>query len=87
MAIQQSSVSTPEDHVKINAIRTAVHADFVSRSVGSARLRKVSVDHPTPALVLAYEYHGDPIRANEIVVRNNISNPAFALGQLSILSI
>jgi prophage DNA circulation protein len=50
------------------------------------RLRTLSLDKPTPALVLAYSLYQDAERADEIVMRNGASDPLFLSGDLLVLT-
>lgn len=65
---------------------TAAMAEAItSDAVDLPRVRDVSVEYPTPALVLADRLYADPSRATEITERNGIVDPSSVAGALRVL--
>lgn len=62
------------------AVRVAVAQDLAARVLVAPRLTTVVPARTLPALVLAYQCHGDATRDAEIIRRNGIAHPGFVPG-------
>jgi prophage DNA circulation protein len=52
--------------------------DFFTRTiVDLAPVIEVEANAPLPAIVHAWRLYSDPLRAGELVARNNVPHPAF----------
>lgn len=78
-ALDTETLTTTDDGVyqALMAARVAVYDDLTERSRGAARLLTITPPTVLPALVLAYDRHGDSGRDAEIVARNRVRNPGF----------
>ena len=61
----------------LSQLRVDVYKDLTKRASDSARLREITLPQVMPALVIAYDLYETAERADEIVGRNQIINPAF----------
>lgn len=57
-----------------------------TEAVNLPRLRPLAVTYAIPAVVLAYSLYGDATRADEILARNNLSDPLAVAGDLQVLT-
>lgn len=48
------------------------------------RLQQVTLPAPLPSLVMAHDLYGNTSNADDIVARNNVSNPCFVPGDISL---
>lgn len=78
-ALDAETLTANNDDVyqALMSARTAMWQDLTERSRGSARIVTLTPRAVLPALVLAYDHHGDAGRADEIVARNRVRNPGF----------
>ena len=67
-------------------LRGAVVRDVAARSADLPRMRTEVVRVATPAIVIAHQLYGDAEREEEIVERNHIRHPLFAVGELEVLT-
>lgn len=65
---------------RLSALRATTLRAITTRSVDLPRLRRVTPAVTLPALVLAYDIHGDAGLADEILSRNKIPHPGFVAG-------
>lgn len=65
---------------------TAVSKDLSSRAEEQARLYDYDAGAVLPSCVTAMELYGDATRAQEIVVRNGVTNPLFCPNVLKVLN-
>lgn len=78
-----------EDDAVFMALReaaTAVSKDLSSRAEEQARLYDYDAGAVLPSCVTAMELYGDATRAQEIVVRNGVTNPLFCPNVLKVLN-
>lgn len=78
-----------EDDKVFMALReaaTAVSKDLSSRAEEQARLYDYDAGAVLPSCVTAMELYGDATRAQEIVVRNGVTNPLFCPNVLKVLN-
>lgn len=78
-----------EDDQVFMALReaaTAVSKDLSSRAEEQARLYDYDAGAVLPSCVTAMELYGDATRAQEIVVRNGVTNPLFCPNVLKVLN-
>lgn len=78
-----------EDDAVFMALReaaTAVSKDLSSRAEEQARLYDYDAGAVLPSCVTAMELYGDATRAQEIVVRNGVTNPLFCPNLLKVLN-
>lgn len=73
---QQSEIteSTPL-YISLTDMRSALVQSIPEE--GLPELISVTVNHPVPSLVLAYELYEDALKGDEIVTRNRIRHPGF----------
>lgn len=60
--------------------------DLDARAARLPTLRTIDVPRALPALVIAYQVHGDAERESEIVARNRLVHPGFVSGAVEVLS-
>lgn len=72
----------------LHALRAATADDLRARGAKLPRVIRYVSPATLPALVVAYQVHGDATRADEIVTRNKVRHPGFVPGgiQLEVLS-
>lgn len=58
-------------------LRLDVYKDMTERASSAARMREITLAQVMPAQAVAYDLYEDAARADEIVERNQILNPAF----------
>lgn len=66
-----------ELYVVLQDLRTALRADIAIKLTDAARIVIRDNSDPTPALVLAYEWHEASARDAEVIARNKIKHPLF----------
>jgi len=64
-------------YLTLKTLRTKTHNDVTARIQSAARLKNITTQSVTPALVLAYDLYEDATRDAEIVARNKIRHPGF----------
>ena len=74
---KEALYAPPETYESIHQLRIDVYKDMTDRASDSARLKEITPNQTTPALVIAYDLYETAERADEIVARNKILNPAF----------
>jgi prophage DNA circulation protein len=69
-------------------LRVAVLADIDARGIDLPRIVVYTPPATLPAVVLAHRLYGDPLRATDLVERNNVRHPGFVPGgdPLEVLS-
>lgn len=71
-------------YAALRALRVAVVARVRALAPALARIERVTLDVPTPTLVLAYEIYGDAGRAGDVAAHNRLPRPGFARGPIEI---
>lgn len=71
---------------RLRDLKTVVVGDVTERGANLVRVKTVTINHPLPALVVAYDLYEDPAREDEILARNNLLNPLVVQGNLQVLS-
>lgn len=61
----------------LNTARVAMVLDITTRAATLATVTYVTLNHPIPAVVLAYRQYQDAKQAEDIISRNKIANPGF----------
>ena len=74
---KEALYAPPETYESIQQLRIDVYKDMTDRASDSARLKEYTPTQTTPALVIAYDLYETAERADEIIERNKILNPAF----------
>jgi len=73
-----------EAYVAMRELRSKAVKDIASRGGDLARIDKHTPIITGPALVLAYQLHGDYQREDDIIARNGIDHPGFIQGGQSL---
>ena len=79
-------LSDPDVFAGLQDLRGAMVKAVSQEAVSLPRLRTLSVLHPVPAVVLAFDLYGTPDRAMEIVNRNGLSDPNAVCGTLRVVT-
>lgn len=81
----RSATAGDGTYAALRALRVAVVARVRALAPMLARIERVTLDVPTPTLVLAYEIYGDAGRAGDVVAHNRLPRPGFARGPIEIV--
>lgn len=77
-AIEKEALYAPvKTYEALHQLRIDIYKDMTDRASDLARLREITLPQVMPALVIAYDLYETAERADEIVERNKIVNPAF----------
>ncbi len=84
--IDQVADTTPSDALygALVALRAAVVTDITVRGADLSRVVTLTPTRTLPALVLAYQIHGDSSRDSEIIERNGIAHPGYVPGGIAL---
>lgn len=87
-AIEAEELATtdPTLYEALAALRIGFVAALQERAADLPRERVIEVAGFTPDVVLAFDLYEDPTRGAEIVARNDIANPLFVGGAVTVLS-
>lgn len=66
--------------------RSAVFSCLTEKAEGLGHLTDIHLQEVMPALVIAYDYHGDSNREAEVVARNKIQNAGFCPVDLKVMT-
>jgi prophage DNA circulation protein len=77
---------TDDTFTALQDLASLLSRDMVARSQDLPRVVVLKTPVARPALVIAQELYGDPTREAEILTRNQVANPAYAAGDLLVLS-
>lgn len=72
-------------HVAVREARDAVLARVSETSARLPTTRTFEPVAPTPAIIIAWLMNGDPTRAQEIVARNRVRNPALIVDPVEVI--
>lgn len=86
--LEEEMLDVEDDRVfmALREAATAVSKDLSSRAEEQARLYDYDAGAVLPSCVTAMELYGDATRAQEIVVRNGVTNPLFCPNVLKVLN-
>lgn len=86
--LEEEMLDVEDDQVfmALREAATAVSKDLSSRAEEQARLYDYDAGAVLPSCVTAMELYGDATRAQEIVVRNGVTNPLFCPNVLKVLN-
>ena len=86
--LEEEMLDVEDDRVfmALREAATAVSKDLSSRAESQARLYDYDAGAVLPSCVTAMELYGDATRAQEIVVRNGVTNPLFCPNVLKVLN-
>ena len=86
--LEEEMLDVEDDRVfmALREAATAVSKDLSSRAEEQARLYDYDAGAVLPSCVTAMELYGDATRAQEIVVRNGVTNPLFCPNFLKVLN-
>lgn len=86
--LEEEMLDVEDDRVfmALREAATAVSKDLSSRAEEQARLYEYDAGAVLPSCVTAMELYGDATRAQEIVVRNGVTNPLFCPNVLKVLN-
>lgn len=86
--LEEEMLDVEDDQVfmALREAATAVSKDLSSRAEEQARLYDYDAGAVIPSCVTAMELYGDATRAQEIVVRNGVTNPLFCPNVLKVLN-
>ena len=86
--LEEEMLDVEDDQVfmALREAATAVSKDLSSRAEEQARLYDFDAGAVLPSCVTAMELYGDATRAQEIVVRNGVTNPLFCPNVLKVLN-
>lgn len=86
--LEEEMLDVEDDRVfmALREAATAVSKDLSSRAEEQARLYDYDAGAVLPSCVTAIELYGDATRAQEIVVRNGVTNPLFCPNVLKVLN-
>lgn len=86
--LEEEMLEAEDDRVfmALREAATAVSKDLSSRAEEQARLYDYDAGAVLPSCVTAMELYGDATRAQEIVVRNGVTNPLFCPNVLKVLN-
>ena len=86
--LEEEMLDVEDDQVfmALREAATAVSKDLSSRAEEQARLYDFDAGAALPSCVTAMELYGDATRAQEIVVRNGVTNPLFCPNVLKVLN-
>lgn len=86
--LEEEMLDVEDDRVfmALREAATAVSKDLSSRAEEQARLYNYDAGAVLPSCVTAMELYGDATRAQEIVVRNGVTNPLFCPNVLKVLN-
>ena len=76
----------PDVYGALVDVRRTMTAAILETAMNLPRLRTLSVEQPSLALVLSYDLYGDASRATEIIDRNGIDDPNAVTGDLLVLT-
>lgn len=79
--LEDESLTADDDlYPQLLDLRVALLADIDTRGVDLPRIVTHIPAATLPALVLAHQLYGDPLRAEDLVKRNNVRHPGFVPG-------
>ena len=86
--LEEEMLDVEDDRVfmALREAATAVSKDLSSRAEEQARLYDYDAGAVLPSCVTAMELYGDATRAQEIVVRNGVTNPLFCPNVMKVLN-
>ena len=86
--LEEEMLDVEDDRVfmALREAATAVSKDLSARAEEQARLYDYDAGAVLPSCVTAMELYGDATRAQEIVVRNGVTNPLFCPNVLKVLN-
>ncbi|MDH4319869.1 MAG: DNA circularization N-terminal domain-containing protein [Desulfobulbaceae bacterium] len=78
----ETEMETADDdtYIAMSNLRAAFIADINTRAATTPRVKTVTPEQTTPALVLAYREYDDASRDADIIARNDIGHPGFLPG-------